>query len=267
MHMLQPPQSLRGHVQDFWALSGQITGQYSGLPKPYIEFVISLSGTHLWQRTPDDTAYSYEKGWVTPLQFGARFAETKGPLHLIGARLSLKAAKQLLGAAPLLEASTPIPIDELIGHEAEHLREQLLSLPTEHHRLLHLAQWTEQRLAHRPPLYETLPPPEVLTKLGWRIDTLAEYYDISTRGLRKRFHAQFGLSPKLWLQLTRFDQVIRFDIASNSLAETAATFGYADQSHLSHEFKRFAGRSPGLYLGDRQKNDAPEEAPHFVPDA
>ena len=61
---------------------------------------------------------------------------------------------------------------------------------------------------------------------------------------------QLGFSSKKYLQINRFQAVIR-EIHSNtciSIAQVAYQFGYADQAHFSHEFKLMTGLSPKKYL-------------------
>ena len=102
-------------------------------------------------------------------------------------------------------------------------------------------------------------------ELYWRVDTLAGELSLSPRGLRKRFAVDLGLSPKLWLQLGRFDAALRGLGGADGLAELAATHGYADEAQMNSDFRRFCGQPPGEYLRLRQQGEAPSAAPHFVP--
>lgn len=263
MLISNPPAHLRGRVIDLWSLRGRPEGRYSGLPKPYVELVVSLSGSHLWQANETSIPLDFKDGWVTPVQSGPRFAETYGSLHLIGARLSIGTAANLFGSDINIDVGPPISLDSLIGYEAPLLREQLLELETESQRLKHLEQWIGSRLTDRPSF--ELPSFAVLAQVGWRTDDLADLMDISPRGLRKRFKTKFGIGPKFWLQLNRFDAVLNSDIAGEGLASTAAAHGYTDQSHMTSEFRRFAGRPPQGYLSTRRDEQAPDKAPHFLP--
>lgn len=263
MLLAAPPSALQEHVCTFWALQGSVDGLYSGLPKPYVELIISLSGTHNWQEAPGAPIHTYTKGWLTPLQFGPRYAETIGAINLIGARLKLETARHLFDGKVLLDSTIPIPIENLIGREAELLRERLFEQTDDHRRMKVMAQWITQRLQDMPRL--ELPSSDLIASMGWRTDALAGYFDLSPRGLRKRFKSQFGIGPKLWLQLNRFDHIVSSTSGHASLADMAAAYGYTDQAHMSHEFKRFSGRALGNYLNHRQARSVPEDAPHFVP--
>ena len=259
------PDGLRRQVVQLWALRGRPVGIYAGLPKPYVELIVSLSGVHYWRPSPDGPITLYRDGWVTPVQSGPRFAETRGPLHLIGARLTLPAAATLFGPVQALNAGGPIPLDALIGGEAAHLRDRMADAPHDAARVALMADWLKDRLADTAPML--LPEPDCLARLGWRSDALAEIVGLSSRGLRQRFIARFGIGPKFWLQLNRFDAVLRADLSRGRLADAAAAFGFSDQAHMTVEFTRFAGASPGRYLRARLDQPAPEAAPHFLPRA
>lgn len=265
MLLTPPPLNLCDSVEGLWSLRGRPLGRYSGLPKPFVEIIISLSGVHSWQADETSSPLAFKDGWVTPVQSGPRFATTLGALHLIGVRISIDTAAALFGPAVNRDAGPPIPLGDLIGHEATLLREQLLELDSESKRLAHMAQWVEDRLAHRPVL--ALPPVQLLAAMGWRTDALAEHMALSPRGLRKRFRSRFGIGPKFWLQLHRFDSLLSSDINGMGLAATAAAYGYVDQSHMTADFRRFAGRPPQDYLTTRQQEKAPVAAPHFVPNS
>jgi AraC-like DNA-binding protein len=63
------------------------------------------------------------------------------------------------------------------------------------------------------------------------------------------FRGAVGLTPKHYYRVRRFTatlQIISRD-ASSSLADLAASLGYSDQSHLTREFRDFAGVTPTRY--------------------
>lgn len=257
------PQSLRSSINSLWALRGRPRGLYSGLPKPYVELVVSLSGTHQWRAEAHAPPLVHRDGWLTPVQFGPRFAETAGELHLVGARLGLLAAARLFGAPAVAAGGVPVPLDAVLGSEAAPLRERLREARGDRERLELLARWLGARLGEGGPAW--LPPPGELRRTGWRTDALADLLQLSPRGLRKRFADRLGIGPKLWLQLGRFDALLRAGPTPGSLADAAVAFGFADQAHMTAEFARFAGLPPGRYVRARASAAAPDAAPHFVP--
>ncbi len=264
MQIMGPPARLRGQVRALWVLRGRPVGRYQGLPKPYAELIVSLAGSHCWYSAPGAAGLRFEEGWLTPLQAAPRYAETAGELHLVGARLEPAACAQLFGVEVQRGPGYPIPLGALIGGEGQRLREQLYEAPTARRKMEMLAGWIGEQLEPEAVRYR-LPERARLVDLHWRVDALAGEMGLSPRGLRKRFAVELGLSPKLWLQLGRFDAALRGLGSAAGLAELAAKNGYADQAHMNGEFRRFCGQAPGEYLRLRKEGEAPQAAPHFVP--
>ena len=73
---------------------------------------------------------------------------------------------------------------------------------------------------------------------------------VSARYLIDRFTAQVGLTPKRFCRVRRFQRAIARATTGRGedWADIAADCGFADQSHLVHEFRAFAGMPPSIYL-------------------
>jgi AraC-like DNA-binding protein len=65
--------------------------------------------------------------------------------------------------------------------------------------------------------------------------------------LARQFRARLGTSPYRYLTMRRLDRARSLLGAGQPLAETAAACGFADQSHMSRQFKRTYGLSPGRW--------------------
>ena len=77
-----------------------------------------------------------------------------------------------------------------------------------------------------------------------RIRELAERSGWSQRHVTERFTDAVGVTPKAAAQVVRFERALA-DLDRVPLAQVATDHGYADQSHLTREFGRYAGGSPG----------------------
>lgn len=79
-----------------------------------------------------------------------------------------------------------------------------------------------------------------------RVDQLAKMLDLSTRQFQRRFKASSGLTPKQFLRTRRIraTAVNLVEDHDQNWASRAATLGFADQSHLTHEFVSITNRSP-----------------------
>lgn len=154
-----------------------------------------------------------------------------------------------------------VPMHELANRaiELEHLHPKTRELEE---RLREAIDWTERfelveafllrRLAESRPadpgiswswrhLHAThgrAPIGAMTTELGW-----------SHRRLITRFREQIGLTPKAYARVIRFDRAATAlrKAEDRSLAEIAYDCGYADQAHLTHEFRELAGLTPKTF--------------------
>lgn len=79
-----------------------------------------------------------------------------------------------------------------------------------------------------------------------RIAAIADEIGWSRSHLVDRFRREVGLTPKRFARVARFRSA--FDrLGSAPLATVAAECGYADQSHLTHEFREMAGEPPSVF--------------------
>jgi len=67
---------------------------------------------------------------------------------------------------------------------------------------------------------------------------------VSQKSLQRLLARETGRPPAYWMLLARVRQSARTAFALQPLAETAFIHGYADQAHMSREFKRWLNISP-----------------------
>ena len=79
--------------------------------------------------------------------------------------------------------------------------------------------------------------------------------------LSRHFRAMFATSPHRFLTMRRLEQARALIVAGEPLAEAAAASGFADQSHLTRQFKRAYGMTPGRWAGLVQAAGAQGPAP------
>ncbi len=92
------------------------------------------------------------------------------------------------------------------------------------------------------------------------VETVARRVGWSRRYLAPRFEGEFGLAPKEAARVSRFTRARRLAESGHSLAETAAAAGYADQSHLTREWRALSGRTPTQLLASPYHLDHGEAA-------
>jgi AraC-like DNA-binding protein len=82
---------------------------------------------------------------------------------------------------------------------------------------------------------------ELCARLGW-----------SPREVRRRFTAALGFGPKAMQRMLRFQRALteaRRAGPATTLSRIAAVAGYADQAHMTRDFRALAHTTPGSMLG------------------
>ncbi|MGP4016332.1 helix-turn-helix domain-containing protein [Saccharopolyspora sp. 5N708] len=83
------------------------------------------------------------------------------------------------------------------------------------------------------------------------IPMLADTLGLSERQLRRRVTAAVGYGPQTLTGVLRLQRATRLGVRRRGLAELAHTVGYADQAHLTREFRRLTGLTPRQYFTAR----------------
>jgi len=174
------------------------------------------------------------------------------------------------GAAPFFRGALAelrnrtVLLDDLWGASARALRDDLQSAPGAHARLLRLEAFLLARL-------QLAASPDTMVFAALRslarqpaaalIEPVQRDSGCSPAQFIARFEKTVGLTPKRYARVLRFNALIQ-RIAQHrptDWAQTAVEAGYADQSHLIHEFKRLAGITPAAY-----RALAPDHPTHTV---
>ncbi len=79
---------------------------------------------------------------------------------------------------------------------------------------------------------------------------------LSRYDLARHFRACLGTSPYRYLVMRRLDRVRDCVLRGASLADAAATCGFADQSHMTRHFTKAYGLSPGRWAAIRARSAA-----------
>lgn len=258
------------------AIGYQITdsrvGVHRGLPSPWLTFIFSLDD-------PIETADSPEQ-LRTPQ--ASRTSIITGGLHSCpawihqpaaqtGIQLAVHplAARALFGAPTSELTATVIDGRAVLGDDAERLRQRLAETVDWTTRFDLLGDYLRQRTADAP--RQTVRA-EVREAWTWQarhrgtgsIIAMARHVLLSPRQLHTVFTREIGMGPKGVARLMRFQDVVRRVTAPVrldadpgtvlDLARVAADCGYADQSHLSRDFRQFSGLAPTAWLDEERRN-------------
>ena len=90
-----------------------------------------------------------------------------------------------------------------------------------------------------------------------KIPDLARESQLSLRQFERTFKSQFGLTPKSFQRIARFQNSIKTVLLNKQkdYLNTALDNGYYDQSHFIHEFRSFTHQKPLDFLNDKNFNN------------
>jgi AraC-like DNA-binding protein len=209
-------------------------------------------GTSLWlmgqYRTP---AEMRQRTRVLPTKCATQIQSRAVTLHPTGSLgvvivcLRSDAASRIV-ETPLKEfANTHIQLEGLFGaREVATCDEMLAGAQTSGERiagiqsfLLRLLRPSTDSLATRAALHLRNDP-------TMQMDGLAAQLGISGRHLSRAFNADFGIGPKRFARLARFQKLLAERRTGRSWAQVAYACGLTDQAHLVREFQDIAGETP-----------------------
>ena len=192
--------------------------------------------------------------FVAGLHAAPALVAATGPSHCLQVDLTPLGVRRLLGQPLDALTNRTVPLDALLGTDADRLVARLHDAPDWPARFalldrLLLAQLAETaavdaRLAW---IWEQLQGSggqvaigALVTEVGW-----------SPRVLIAQCRENFGLPPKTLARVLRFDRVVRALAVRDTPPDWVAlarAHGYYDQAHLHRDFRQFAGAPPGDFL-------------------
>lgn len=251
-----PAPPLRAFVSRYtgYRYEGFEPGVHVGLPSRYLTFLVSL-GDPIDVGLMHDMAVPREQftALVGGLHTQPAAVHHDGNQYGIQLDVTPSGARALFGMPAAEIATLTLPLDMALGRLATELVDRIRAAPTWSRRFAVLDQLLLQALSE---LDE--PPREVtfawdrLTRSGGTVEVgrLATEVGWSRRHLSEQFRREFGLPPKTLARVVRFDRARRILTGTTrpSLGTVAATAGYADQAHMTRDWREFAGASPMAWL-------------------
>ncbi len=235
---------------------GLPAGVHVGMPSTTITLVISLDDGLVVSWPATDARPRRFDAVVSGLQDGPAHVHHGGAQEGIQLELSPAGVRRLLGTPVAELAGASAELRDVVGRSATSLRDALADVPDWRHRYRLVQRALLRWLTDGPPAG---PAPEV--GHAWRlvvgsggttpIGRVAAEVGWSTRHLGERFRAEYGLSPKTVARVARFDRshaLLRR--RGTSIAAVAARCGYADQAHLTRDWRDIAGITPTRWWAD-----------------
>ncbi|MPZ48027.1 MAG: helix-turn-helix domain-containing protein [Dehalococcoidia bacterium] len=189
------------------------------------------------------------------------FTESDRSMHCIQVDLTPIGAHLLFGVPMHEMANHELHLEDILGPQARGLDERLYEAGTWEARFAILDCFIEDRftLASSPDPGASWALKRLKATGGRaRIGGLATALGSSDRGLIEAFREEVGLTPKTIARIIRFNRVthLMMEGGPRTWLDIAYDCGYYDQAHLIHDFKQFAGLTPGEFLV-RRATDGP----------
>jgi AraC-like DNA-binding protein len=249
-----PSPQLATMVERFWLLEGD-AAEIAAEPIPpdgRTEIIVHAAAPFAevqpgGRRRPQDRALF--AGQITK----AVTVVPTGFSRLAGARLSPHGAYALFGVAQDTFTDRIVPMADIDADLAAALHELVATADADA-----LVPGLDRAIAARPPahaLEEVVVAPAVAVAFARRglvpVSDLAAATGLGARQFERRFQREVGLTPKRFLRILRFQEVLsalRFgsDDAPR-WADVAASHGFYDQAHFIRDFKSFVGTSPAAW--------------------
>ncbi len=258
----RPPPPLDRYVEKCvgYRMAGYEPGVHAGLPSRWLTFVIALDEPLDLSVLPDPRlpATRFDSA-IGGLHTSPVTIRHQGDQHGVQLSVTPLGARALFGRPASDLASIVVELEDLLGADGCELIDRVRAGST----------WTErfaavESILGRRVAFDAAVRPEI--GYAWRqlqasggavsIQDLARDTGWSRRHLTAQFRAEYGLGPKAMARVLRFersrDRLTTAKPADRSLAAIAADCGYADQAHLSREWRALAGASPTAWLAQEE---------------
>ncbi|RYG11720.1 MAG: AraC family transcriptional regulator [Burkholderiales bacterium] len=267
-----PPAPLNVLVETIW--------DWTAAPQPHrLERIVPVANAGLILNLSEDQTRVYDDEQHCLYFSGATLDGPRTRSHLIDTDEQVAVMGVVFrpgGAATFFRermdrlANGSVDLDALMGRRACALRERLLDTDDARGRLAllqqELSRWLGTRAmpASARPLAHALQALDADPRVA-ALASVARELGSSPRQLGELFRQQVGMTPKRYLRLRRFHQVVNHvgngagDRNRIDWAGIALDCGYHDQAHLAHEFREFSGVTPTAFLR------ATNYHPHIVP--
>lgn len=246
-------------------------GVHVGLPSPALTMIVSLGDpVHVSSPRPGGAP-----GRFTALAGGLHDAPAlvrhDGNQFGIHLELTPAGSRALLGVPAAALAGRVVSLSDLLGERTDELVARVAAARTWEDRFAALSAVLARSAGARSLAVAA----EVA--VAWdllvgsrgrvRVDEVAREVGWSRRHLSARFSAEFGLPPKAVARIARFDRARQLLTATpgRQIATVAADCGYADQAHLTRDWRQLAGSAPRRWLADEVFPFVQDDAAAQVP--
>ncbi len=183
--------------------------------------------------------------------------------HMMGVQFKAGGAFAFFGGSARDFEDAHISLIDIWGRAAERLHQRLVQAPTPEDKIEILFQEMARRFSEQ----TRHPAVEIALRLfnlfphKMSVTAVAREAEVSPKKLISLFAEEVGMTPKAYLRVSRFQQVVaRVHVAPRvDWMEVVERHGYYDQPHFIREFKEFSGFTPTEYF--RLRGPYPQHIP------
>jgi AraC-like DNA-binding protein len=233
-----PPADLRDVVACLWLRL--VRGPDAGRPSPIIP-----------DGCGDLMVYDHHPPIVAGPDATTRWVTISDGTVITGARFRPGGIRAVFGCPATTMLNRAVLLSDLTSG-ATRLHERLLLAGSVRQRQALLADWIRAALCRGPMLDRRVRAACRWLTIDPRVDigAVAERFEWNVRTIRRDFHAACGYGPKHFQRIMRIQRAIResHDPSRSSLADVAFAAGYADQAHMTRDFRDITGFTPARHL-------------------
>jgi AraC-like DNA-binding protein len=173
-----------------------------------------------------------------------------GRVHTVGVRFRPGGLAGFLRVPQHELSDRVVPVSALFGRAGDELAEQVAAAREPKGLRRAVSAFLAPRLAPPATLTRAMVGELIRARGQIGVEALATAAGVSPRHLERVFRREVGLSPKRLARVVRLQEVLRrLSEAPGSWVDVALDCGYADQAHLTREFRELAGESPARWIG------------------
>lgn len=255
---VRPRPPLDAFVELIWAARGPAPYRRAAvLPNGALQLMLNFGAAHRLLRCAGRVAArEFATAWVAGLQEQPLAIEAPACTDIFAIRFRPGGAHAFFGGS--LEALTHevVAADCWMPGDLAELRERVGLARTRSEQVGAAEGWLLARLAPREPGHHLVQRAlAALSEPGRGVLETCERLGVSNRHLIALFRRHVGLAPKTYSRVRRFHAALTGLAAGAAPADLAAQLGFADQAHMSNDFHRLAGVTPGEFVARKGVDD------------
>ncbi len=260
IHRPGPPLGFHVETMTFFTGLNPAHQREKLIPDGAIELIVDLGDRpkKLFTSERGPGATDFRRAWISGMQRRPIVFEAQPQASLFVIRFRPGGAYAVLHHDAEALTDSVFTLADVI--DSGSLRERILERSTPAGRFEAAEAWLLARIGSRIGVDPVIR--HLAARLGrGRVRDLVEVTGYSDRHVRDLFRRRVGISPKQFARIQRFGALLRglggavldmelggAPLPPQDWARLALEHGYADQSHLAHEFRTMAGMTPGAYL-------------------